>query len=160
MNADATLLVVLGKWRWLITGSALAVLLGLICRAGGRLLAPLQTYRRFDGTCTAVSRAGTQNAVTVSFSDRNRIQHTAVLLTDDAVSAGMPLRVAVRRSVFASGALPQNAAEAAAGDVITERAYRRQLRNILLRELFIQSLTCGIALAVCLIAVKLCFPAV
>ena len=160
MLAAAMMLISLGKWRYLITGTAFALLFGLICRAGSRLLAPLQIWRRFSGTCTAVTPAGTQMAVTVEFQDRRRIRHTAAFLTDEPVSVGETLRFALKADAFSAGAYPQDAAHAAeAGeDLLTNRAYHRRLRNILLRELLLQTVTCGIGLALCYAAVRICFP--
>ena len=160
MDAAAIMLIALGKWRYLITGAAFAVLFGLLCRACGRLLSPLQSRRTFSGTCTAVIPAEGRNAVAVAFSDRRQLRHTAAFLTDEPVKAGETLRIAIRAEVFAAGAYPKELSRAAeAGeDIVTARAYRKTLRNILLRELLIQCITCGIALAVCAAAVKICFP--
>lgn len=160
MLTAAMLLASLGKWRYVITGTAFALLFGLFCRACGKLLAPFGIRRRFSAVCTAAEPQNGKTAVTVTFTDSRRITHTAAFLTEEPVAAGSELQIAVRAEVFASGVYPQSIAQAAeaGSDVITGNAYRKQLRNTLLRELAVQLLICGIALAVFVAAMRICFP--
>lgn len=151
----------LGKWRYFLSGAAFALLFGLVCRASGRLLMPLGVWRCFSGVCTGSEPQNGKNAVAVQFSDSRRVTHTAAFLTDDEVpAAGEEMRIALRAEVFASGAYPQELRKAAeaGGDIITGRAYRRWLRHTILRELCVQLLCCGAALALFVVVMRICFP--
>lgn len=160
MHTAAMLLVSLGKWRYFITGTAFAILFGLICRACGKLLEPFGIWRRFSGTCTDAVPQDGRTAVTVTFADSRRVSHTAAFLTEEPFSAGSDVQIAIKAEVFAAGAYPQTLAQAAeaGGDLITGHAYRRWIRNTLFRELALQLVICGIALAVFIAAMRICFP--
>lgn len=154
----------LGKERYLITGIAFAVLLGMLCRAGGKLFSHFGRRICFTGTCTAAAAAAQQTAVAVQFTDSSRLTHTAAFRTSAPEAAslhpGDRAAVAIRTEIFASGEYPEMLADARAnGDILLRSEYRRTLAAALLRELIVQLICCGIALAVFLIAMHICFPA-
>lgn len=154
----------LGKWRYLITGIALAVLFGMICRAAGKLLSHFSKRICFTGTCTAAAAHEQQTAVAVQFTDGSRLTHTAAFRTSAPEAAllhpGDKAVVAIRTEIFASGEYPETLADARAnGDILLRSEYRKMLAAALLRELLVQLICCGIAFAVFLIAMHTCFPA-
>lgn len=152
----------LGKWRYFLTGLPLAVLFGLVCRAFGLLARILGEMQVFRGTCEETA-PGEPTRVLVCFQDSNRLSHKAALVTSSQHAArlekGGSVQIAMRRTVFAAGSYPQTLAEAADnGDILLRAEYRRALRRRLTRTMLPQLLICGIALAVLLIAVRICFP--
>ena len=164
MKAVWMLMLRLGKMRYLITGAAIALLFGLVCRGLGRILHPLTVWQRFTGTLTAAERREHDTVLIVTFADSRRLQHTAafpaVLPTDQTMQAGMNIRFAMQRTVFEAGSYPQNAADAsdAAGIILLANAYQKMLRRQILRELIIQLVIWLAAALLCAAAVRLCFP--
>lgn len=164
MNILQTLAVLLiaPKLRYLISGAAIALLLGLFCRGIDRLFRPLSLWKRFSGTVTAAERRSTGTLLTVSFADRRRMQHTAVFSADadDAPEIGSPLRFVMERTMFESGNIPDSAEHAheAAGKILTYPVYRRLLLRQFLHELLIQLLIWLAAFLLCAAAVHFCFP--
>ena len=157
----AVQLLRLGNWRYVITGAALAALLGLTLRAVGRLLDPFARWRMFRGTCCETDGNGT---LTVRFTDGNRVQHIAAFHSDApqaaALQPGDSVRIALRTELFVSGNYPAALADAAlAGrNILLRTEQRALLRRTLLRELLVQLVICGIALAVFLFTMHRCFP--
>ncbi|MBR6419372.1 MAG: hypothetical protein IKS42_03475 [Oscillospiraceae bacterium] len=159
-----TLGLSLGKWRYFLTGLPLAVLLGLIVRALGKLAEPFGMWRRFTGTCEAVSEADGRTLLTVSFQDSRRLAHTAAFYTEhpDAKSLhpGDETVIALRSEVFAAGSYAGNPAAAHENDskVLLRAEHRAWLRRTLLRVLIRELLLVGAALGVFLFAMHFCFP--
>lgn len=150
--------------RYLISGTALAVLAGLLIRGIDRLLQPLTVWKHFSGTITAAEHRSTDTILTVSFTDSSRIQHTvvfpAVLPDHQSLKADSPLHFVMLRTMFESGNAPHDAAHAsdAEGKILTVSAYRRLIRQQILRELTVQLLIWLIAALICAAAIRLCFP--
>ena len=160
MQPVGMLLLRLGKWRYFLTGLAICVFAGLLCRAAGKLLGLFGVWQRFRGTCTAVHENG---AVTVTFTDRHQIPAQAVLFPakEDIVQTGDTVLFAVRTDLFCAGTYPQTP-EAAAEipDAILPAAVQRtRTLRAFFRLLLIQLAVCGIAFAGLMLTVKLCFPA-
>ena len=129
-------------WRYFITGAALAVLFGLICRGIGILLHPLTRWKFFTGTLTAAEPDAAQTVLTVSFADSNRMQQTVSFPAEIPDSAelqpGTPVRFAVLRTLYEAGTLPRDASEAgaSAGKILLPDACRKLLpRNSSFRRL-------------------------
>ena len=160
----AVMLLSIGKWRYFLTGLALAVFLGLLCRAAGRLAEPFSVWRGFRGVCRGTQPRGDLTAVAVDFTDHRQISHTAAFCCaqPDAaeLSAGDPVEIAVQRSVFEAGDYPHALADAPAakGTILLRRAQRRLTAVLFLRVLCRQILLCGGALAVFLTVMRICFP--
>lgn len=158
----AALLLMSGIWRYLIPGTALAVLSGLVCRTFGKLLALPAQWRRFTGTCTETVQENGKTAIAVQFTDGHMLQHTAAFcLPEPAASAvrrGDSVRFAMRAEAFSSGSYPQCTADASAADgILSDTAFRRMRLRETCRVLLSQTVLCGIALAAFMIAMKLCF---
>ena len=156
----------LGKWRYLITGAALALLFGLLCRGLSRILRPLTRWQRFSGTLLAAERQDTQALLTVAFTDSRRVRHTvafpAALPAERMPQPGTPIRFAMDCALFVSGSYPQDAASAAEaqGKILLSDACRRLLVKEIVHEFAVQLLTWLAAALLCYAAVRLCFPAV
>ena len=151
-------------WRYFITGAALAVLFGLICRGIGILLHPLTRWKFFTGTLTAAEPDAAQTVLTVSFADSNRMQQTVSFPAEIPDSAelqpGTPVRFAVLRTLYEAGTLPRDASEAgaSAGKILLPDACRKLLRKQFLRTLLQQLVIWAAAALLCAAAIRLCFP--
>ena len=161
MYAAWMLAASLGKWRYFIAGSALAVFLGLLIRTCGRVLAPLGERRVFTGKVTEAQQRSGRTALTVAFTDDRRLSHTAAFLSDEPAEAGAEIRFAIRAELFASGEYPQKLADAekAGSDILSCRAHKSLLRRRICREMILGLLLSGIALGAVILAMKFCFPA-
>ncbi len=154
----------LGKWRYFLTGLSFAVLFGLICRAAGKLVEPFGRWRRFRGICTACTETDGQYTVSASFSDAKHLHHTVSFRTKDGTAAGLrtdeTVSFAIRTEVFLTGSYAGEAEKAAENDgsVLLLREHRAWLRHQLLRIFLRELLICGIALAIFVYAMKVCFP--
>ena len=165
MQAAVFFLISLGKWRYLLTGVPLAVLFGLTVRAIGALTAPFGERRMFQAECLSAEQADGMMCLTVRFQDAKRLNHTAAFFSEDpalqGISAGEPVRIAVRTQDFCAGSYPSSAEEltgnAPDGVILTVREYRRQRRGVLLGIFLRQLFICGAALAVFLTAMHVCF---
>ncbi len=164
MTAVGMLMLRLGKMRYLITGAAIALLFGLICRGISRVLHPLTVWQRFTGTLTAAERRENDTVLTVTFTDSRRLQHTAafpaVLPAHQKLQDGTAIRFAMQRTLFESGSYPQHAADAsdAAGKILLADAWKRLIFRQILRELMIQLGIWLAAALLCAAAVRICFP--
>lgn len=150
--------------RYLITGTALAILFGLIFRGIGRVLHPFTVWKQFSGTVIAAERQNTVMLLTVSYQDSHRIQHTAVFPTalsdSHCPKPETPIRFVIARAYWEAGNLPTNAASAAeaAGNILLYPVYRSLLLRQVFRELMIQLLVWLAAAVLCAAAVYFCFP--
>lgn len=154
-----------GRWRYFLTGLPLAVLLGMIVRALGKLAEPFGMWMRFSGICETVTETDGQYTLCVRFQDRRRLTHTAAFRTAHPsaanIRAGEQVSFAVRTELFTAGSYAQtaDAAHENDGGFLLRAAHRtwllRTIGAVLLREL----LLCTAALVVFLLAVYLCFPA-
>ena len=154
----------LGKWRYLITGIAFAILFGTVCRAVGKLLSHIGRRVCFTGTCTASGSDQQQTVLAVQFTDGSRLTHTAAFRTSapeaNTLHPGDKASIAIRTEIFAAGTYPDALPDARAnGDILLRAEYRRALAAALLKELIVQLVVCGTALTVFLIAMHICFPA-
>ena len=159
--AFSAVLLSLGKWRYLIAGTALALLFGLICRAVGKLFSLRGQWLLFTGTCTEIARINEKNAVAVRFTDVHRLHHTAAFCTGDPdIQCGDPVRFAIRTAAFSAGTFPQHTEQAdTAGDILSYPAFRSMRLRTFCRTLCTELLICGAALAVFVMTMKFCFPA-
>ena len=154
----------IGKWRYFLTGLSLVVLVGLVCQAIGRLMTPLQAWRKFHGTCTEVIQTGTQSILCVQFQDAKQLSHSAAFRTEHASAAalhtGDPVAFAIRTDTFTAGCYADTAEAAAQNDgkILLRAEHRALLSQTLLRMLLRELIRCGIAFAVFLLAMKVCFP--
>lgn len=154
----------LGKWRYFLTGLPLAVLLGMIVRAFGKLTEPFGRWRVFSGTCTGITKADDGYVLTVRFQDSKRLTHTAAFRSRHAslqsLSAGDDVTIAIRTEIFAAGSYTADPAQAAEndGDILLRAEHRVWLLRTLLRTLLRELILCGIALLVFLAAMHFCFP--
>lgn len=160
MLAAMMLYASLGKWRYFISGSMIALLFGVILRSISRLTAPFGERCVFTGTVTDTRQIGEKTALTVDFSDSRRLHHTAAFLSELPAETGSELRFAVRREAFAAGTYPQTLADAekAGSDILSYRAHKALLRRQFLRSLGIGLCSCGITFLLFLAAMKYCFP--
>lgn len=153
----------LGKLRYLITGAALALLFGLICRGLSSIFRPLSLWQRFRGTLLTAVQQNSQTILTVSFTDSRRMQHTTAFpaQTDRPPQPGEAVRFAMDRALFISGSYPQNASDAAEaeGKILLHAPYRRRLAKEIAQRLAVWLVIWLIAALICFAAVKLCFPA-
>ena len=156
MPAAALLLISLGKWRYFITGLAVAVFAGLLLRTVSRVSAPPGKWRRFRGKCTAAEPHGSRTAALIAFTDRSRLRHTAALLTDTPLAPEDDAVIAIRTEVFAAGAYPQTLAEASDKDILTGAECKRLIRRQMGRELLTGLILCGIALGAVILTMRLC----
>ncbi len=160
----AMMLLSIGKWRYFLAGLALAVFLGLLCRAAGRLMQPFSEWRIFRGICRETAPQNGSTAVAVDFTDHRQLSHTAAFCTAHPAAAklqkGDPVQIAVQRTVFAAGDYPQSLPDArrASGGILLRQEQRRLISIAFLRILCRQILLCGGALAVFLIVMQVCFP--
>jgi len=151
----------LGNWRYFLTGLTLLSALYLVLRAFGKLLDPFAQWRVFSGKITETDGKGT---LAVTFTDRNRLQHSAAFCSDapEAASAkpGDSVRFAIRTSVFVSGEYPDILRDAApeSRDILLRSEQKRLLRAELLRIVAIQLAVCAAAIAAFLITKQICFP--
>lgn len=150
--------------RYLITGTALAILLGLICRGISKLLQPLTNWKHFSGTVIAAERQNTHMILTVSYTDSRCMQHIIVFPVTLAeyhhLKSEMPLPFVIDRVYFEAGNVPTDAAHAAEaeGNILLYQTYRRLLLRQTLRELMIQLLLWLAAALLCAAAIYFCFP--
>ncbi|MBR5371689.1 MAG: hypothetical protein IK130_05675 [Oscillospiraceae bacterium] len=153
----AWIMLRLGKERYLITGSLLALFLYAVCRLISSLTAPFGMWRRFEGICTRTENG----CVRADFHDANRTSHTAVFHVPDniRVQDGQPVRFAVRTESFLAGSYPQRFEDLTGqnADILHISAYRRLIVHTLLKTGSFHLIFCGAALAAFLIAAKLCF---
>ncbi|MBQ8921143.1 MAG: hypothetical protein IJ060_03155 [Oscillospiraceae bacterium] len=151
----------LGNLRYFLTGITLLLLVTLTLRAFGRLLDPFAQWRVFRGKIAETDGSGT---LTVTFTDRNRLQHTAAFRSGEpgaaALKPGDSVRFAIRTAVFVSGEYPGSLADAepAGRDILLRSEQKRLLRSELLRTAAVQAVICGIMLAVFLVTKRICFP--
>ncbi|MBQ3939933.1 MAG: hypothetical protein II723_02360 [Oscillospiraceae bacterium] len=139
--------------RWLLTGLALALLLGVVCRAAGRLLSLIGERLVFSAECTAAEPAEGGIVLSVRFSDRAGLSHRAALLTDTPAAPGDRVKIAVDCRAFRMGSYPQTPPEAAGSrDVLLLSAYRAERRKRALLLLMKELLLCGAAFALFLLA--------
>lgn len=149
----------LGKWRYFITGSTIALLFGLVIRAISKLTAPLGERRVFRGTVTEILPAEDKTALKVSFLDAHGISHTAAFFSDAPAEIGTELRFAMNAELFASGNFPQKTADITASDgIYSLSVHRKLLRRQMMRAFFSGMLSCGLAAVLFVAAMKLCFP--
>lgn len=164
MNGAAVLLLSLGKWRYFLTGIALAALFYTVVRSISALMQPLGEFLRFTGTCTALHRENGQTALELRFTDARRLTHTAAFVTDhadaEALSTGDEVRFVIKSAVFSAGSYPQTIGDAASahGDILLYGAYRSALAAQMLKTALLRLLLCALAAAVFIAAMKLCFP--
>lgn len=149
-----------GKWRYLLTGLPLAVLLGLIVHAVGQLAVPFGMWRRFRGTCNENTPEEGAHLLSVTFHDGRHLTHTAVFRTDapEAASlhAGDDVDFAIRSEIFVAGSY-ENAPDRS-GDIVLRTTHRRWLLRSVLLTLLREAVKCCIAFAVFLLAMRVCFP--
>ncbi len=162
MQSAAALMYPAGG-RWLLTGLPLALLLGLVCRAAGKVFALYGERLVFPAECTASAPEGSGTAVCVRFQDRAGLSHRAAFFTDSpaarSLKAGDRVRIAVDCRAFRMGSYPQTVPEAAGSrDVLLLSAYRAERRKRLFLLLVKELLLCGAALALFLFARYRFFP--
>ena len=150
--------------RYLLTGTALAVLLGLICRGIGKLMQPFSRWKYFTGTLKSAVQTASGTVLTLVFTDSRRLQHTVsfpVQMQDSADKhPGSQMRIAVLCTLYEAGTLPhdpENAADAA-GKILPADICRKQLRREILHTLLCQLPVWAAAALLFAVSVRLCFP--
>lgn len=143
--------------RWLLTGLPLALLLGLVCRAAGRLIAFVGERAVFSAECAEVLPSENGTALYVRFQDSAGLSHRAALRTDApaarALQTGDRVKIAVERQAFRMGSYPQTVPEAGnSRDVLLLPEYRADRRKRFAAAVLREILVCGAALALFLFA--------
>ncbi len=160
MAAVWMLMRTLGKWRYFLTGSALALLFALIVRGIGRIIQPLTEWQSFRGTVTDTASQNGETLLTVSFTDSRRLRHTVCFPAKTAVQTGNAIRFAMQRSLFLSGNYPQTTAQAAesAEQILPHDAYRRSMIRQIMRTIAMQLMIWLAAALISAVTVRSCFP--
>lgn len=160
MAAVWMLMRTLGKWRYFLTGSALALLFALVVRGLGRIFLPLTEWQSFRGTVEDIAEQNAQTLLTVTFTDSRLLQHKVCFPAETGAKAGDEIRFAMQRSLFLSGDYPQNPAHAAesAGRILLRDAQRRQLLRQILQRAAGYILLWIAAAVLCAVTIRFCFP--
>lgn len=160
MAAFWMLMHTLGKWRYFLTGSALALLFALIVRGIGSVLHPLTEWQSFRGTLKDITMRNGQKILTVAFTDSRRLQHTVCFSAGSDAQAGDEIPFAMQRSLFLSGSYPQQPEQAAESEdkILLHDAYCRNLFRQILRILAVRLILCLAAALLCAVTVRFCFP--
>ena len=150
--------------RYLLTGAALALLLGLICRGIGKLMQPFSRWKYFTGTLESAVQTASGTVLTVVFTDSRRLRHTVsfpVQMQDHTdYRPGSQMRIAVLHALYEAGTLPQKPADAAdaEGKILPADICRKQLRREFLRTLLCRLPVWAAAALLFAASVRLCFP--
>lgn len=150
--------------RYLLTGAALALLLGLICRGIGKLMQPFSRWKYFSGILKSVVQNASGTVLTVEFTDSRRMQHTVsfpVQMQDHTdYQPESQMRIAVLRTLYEAGTLPQKPADAAdaAGKILPAAICRKHLRKDFLRTFLRLLPVWTAAVLLFAVSVRLCFP--
>ncbi len=145
--------------RYLLTGIATVLLLGLFCRFLGRMIAPFAQWVTFRGTCIHAEQTPQGTLLQIQFQDRNRLNHTAAFLTEHphgaAVHPDDTVQIAMRAKVFAAGEYPDTTPEPIhARSIFLAAEQKKLLRRALLKELLAGILSCGTAFALFYLAMR------
>ena len=150
--------------RYLLTGTALAVLLGLICRGIGKLMQPFSRWKYFTVKLKSAVQTASGTVLTVEFTDSRRMQHTVsfpVQTQDSAdIHPGSQMRIAVLCTLYEAGTLPHNPENAAdaEGKILPANICRKQLRRGFLHMFLCQLPVWAAAALLFAVSVRLCFP--
>ncbi|MBQ4346649.1 MAG: hypothetical protein IJC75_05875 [Oscillospiraceae bacterium] len=145
--------------RYLLTGIATVLLLGLFCRFLGRMITPFAEWVTFRGTCTHREQTPQGTLLVVQFQDHNRLSHKAAFLTAHPSAAGLQpedtVKIAMRTKVFAAGEYSDTTPEPLhARNIFPAAEQKKLLRRTLLKELLVGFLSCGAAFVLFYLAMK------
>lgn len=145
--------------RYLLTGIATVLLLGLFCRFLGRMFAPFAEWVTFSSTCIHAEQTPQGTLLQVQFQDHNRLNHKVAFLTKHPSAAALqsddPVKIALRAKVFSAGEYSDTTPEPFhARNVFLAAEQKKLLRRALLKELLVGILSCGTAFALFYLAMR------